>query len=117
MICKRYEEVTNYLSSATVKTNLNGLCRIVAGILGIPKLDKGKRKEELAEWYKQTGKLPITKLTVANIERFQQRELAEVKDDFEKLGSVATTMNQYSRSARSVFAEKILLTMKMPPAL
>ena len=108
MICKRYTEVTHNLSEATVRENIKGLRRIVSGIMDLPKLGKGRTKGVLEEWYRKTDGFPVSKLTKSNIDRFQQRELAEAKGDFEKLGSKATTMNQYVRSARSVFAEKVL---------
>ena len=108
MICTRYEEVTSHLSPFTIRCNLTAIRRFSAGIQGLPKLGKGKTKDELEEWREKTGSFPISGFTKQAIEQFRQRELSSVKTDFEKLGAMTASLNTYLRGARSIFFKKIL---------
>ncbi len=108
MISSRYEEVTSHLSPFTIRGNLTSLRRFAAGILGLPKLGKGRTKDELAEWREKTGSFPLSGFTNQAVEKFRQRELTSVKEDFEKLGAMTASLNSYLRGARSIFFKKLL---------
>ena len=108
VICERYLEITSHLSPKTVANNTNAIRHMAAGILKLPKLGRNQTKAQQQEWRKKTGKFLISGFTNEHVEKFRQRELKAVKDDFQQLGATTTTLNSYIRSARSIFAKKLL---------
>ena len=103
-----YTAITGHLSATTVKNNIAALRHVAAGILGLEKLGVDQTKAQRAEWLPKVNSFPIADFTIQKIETFRQAELRTCGTDHVKRGQTSTTLNSYMRSARSIFATKLL---------
>lgn len=108
MIIERYRGATSHLRASTCKCNCQALRHFAGGILQLPKMGPRKTKVQLTEWLTKVDALPLSQLTVQNLEAYRQRELKLCGGDFKKIGGTSTTLNFYLRAARSVFSVKLL---------
>jgi len=108
-ICERYVEKAVHLSPTTVKHNCNALRHLAASVMGLKKIKAKDVAKRSAPWRKKVDAISLDKLTLRALEDYRGGELRKAGQDGLLRARVITTTNSYFRTARSIFAERMLV--------